>query len=187
MRLVHLTVRLSLTVACASRPASVAPPDRDGDNISDRVDACPGEPEDFDGHLDDDGCPDYDDTSEEFIEDIDDQCWLVRDCDPGFMDDDGCPDFVVTFARGSAALDQRALDFIDELASELRTRNKVAVMRVDGQRIAGEAHELAHQRATAVRHELMARGISPAALTTKTLTSTSSDSGFVSFFAEECR
>lgn len=186
MSLVHLIVPMWLTVGCAARPAPVPAPDRDRDNIADSVDACPDEPEDYDGYLDGDGCPDYD-NSEGFIEDVDDRCWIVRDCDPGFLDDDGCPDVVLTFATGSATLDQTSLRWIGELANELESRNKVAVLRIDGHAIAGEADDLAQRRATAVRDELIARGVSASALTIKMFTRTSSDAGFVSFFAVKCR
>ena len=186
VRLIHLIVPLSLTVGCAARPAPVPAPDRDRDNIADAVDECPDEPEDYDGYLDDDGCPDYD-TSEGFIEDVDDRCWIVRDCDTGFIDDDGCPDIVLTFATGSATLDKSSLRWVGELASELESRNKVAVLRIDGHAIAGEADDLARRRAVAVRDELIARGISASSLTINTFTSTSSDAGFVSFFAAKCR
>ncbi|MCL4228372.1 MAG: hypothetical protein KJZ91_28230 [Myxococcales bacterium] len=42
---------------CAFVPAQL---DADGDRVPDHRDACPDDPEDLDGHLDDDGCPDLD-------------------------------------------------------------------------------------------------------------------------------
>ena len=47
--------------------------DRDGDGVADDVDKCPGEPEDYDGFQDDDGCPDPDNDRDGVL-DKDDQC-----------------------------------------------------------------------------------------------------------------
>lgn len=41
-----------------SIPVGCPSPDRDGDTFDDVIDSCPDSPEDFDGHEDDDGCPD---------------------------------------------------------------------------------------------------------------------------------
>ena len=46
-----------IIAGAAYQPAGI---DSDGDGIGDNVDACPTEPEDKDGYLDDDGCPDTD-------------------------------------------------------------------------------------------------------------------------------
>jgi len=105
------------------RPAPVAvaagPGDRDGDGIPDDVDACPDEPETFNGFQDDDGCPEYDrdgdgfwdeqdacpdepgvapdgcpvpDTDGDGIFDDVDQCIHDPETFNGFEDEDGCPD-----------------------------------------------------------------------------------------------
>ncbi len=65
--------------------------DRDNDGIDDRVDACPTEPEDRDGFMDDDGCPDPDNDGDG-IPDDKDACIDEREDFDGFADDDGCPD-----------------------------------------------------------------------------------------------
>jgi MYXO-CTERM domain-containing protein len=65
--------------------------DTDGDGLLDSVDACPEEPEDFDGWQDEDGCPDTDNDGDG-IRDVDDRCPLVKEDPDGFEDLDGCPD-----------------------------------------------------------------------------------------------
>ncbi|MEM1026059.1 MAG: OmpA family protein [Myxococcota bacterium] len=65
--------------------------DRDGDGILDRDDACPDEPEDFDGFEDEDGCPDFDRDRDGIPDDLDACPDDPEDLD-GFQDEDGCPD-----------------------------------------------------------------------------------------------
>ncbi len=76
--------------------------DRDGDGIPDDKDACPDDPEDFDGFEDEDGCPEPDNDLDG-IPDIHDICpgkdidkknnfADVREDFDGWQDDDGCPD-----------------------------------------------------------------------------------------------
>ena len=76
-------------VASTSEPKPVRKaakgPDRDGDGIIDDVDACPSDPEDFDGFADDDGCPDPD-NDRDGITDAHDSCPNVPGPPP-----DGCP------------------------------------------------------------------------------------------------
>jgi hypothetical protein len=65
--------------------------DRDGDEIDDRKDACPTQPEDRDSFQDDDGCPDTDDDRDG-VADARDYCLgQLEDLDK-FEDDDGCPE-----------------------------------------------------------------------------------------------
>ncbi|MBN2722862.1 MAG: hypothetical protein JXR95_02195 [Deltaproteobacteria bacterium] len=52
-------------------PASTI--DSDGDGIADLNDKCPDDPEDFDGYMDKDGCPDLDNDGDG-IADADDAC-----------------------------------------------------------------------------------------------------------------
>jgi outer membrane protein OmpA-like peptidoglycan-associated protein len=68
-----------------------APPDRDGDGIKNKDDACPDEPEDFDDFEDEDGCPD-DDNDGDGIPDTRDECPDKKEDRDGFQDTDGCPD-----------------------------------------------------------------------------------------------
>jgi len=65
--------------------------DSDGDGVADADDECPGEPEDFDGFQDNDGCPDYDNDGDG-IPDVTDQCAFQAEDFDGFEDEDGCPD-----------------------------------------------------------------------------------------------
>lgn len=65
--------------------------DRDGDGISDSMDQCPDQPEDFDGFADNDGCPDPDNDGDG-IGDAQDDCPNQAEDVDGFQDSDGCPD-----------------------------------------------------------------------------------------------
>jgi OOP family OmpA-OmpF porin len=65
--------------------------DRDHDGIIDRLDRCPDEPEDRDGFLDADGCPDPDNDGDG-IPDRVDRCPNEPEDFDHFQDADGCPD-----------------------------------------------------------------------------------------------
>src|SRR4051812_40050588 len=65
--------------------------DRDGDGITNSLDACPDSPEDFDQFQDEDGCPDTD-NDRDGIADAVDKCPLVAEDADGYQDEDGCPD-----------------------------------------------------------------------------------------------
>ncbi len=69
-----------------------APGDRDGDGYLDAEDACPDEPENYNGFQDHDGCPDDPDTDGDGIPDSLDSCVLEPEDKDGYQDDDGCPD-----------------------------------------------------------------------------------------------
>ncbi|MCA9515687.1 MAG: cell envelope biogenesis protein OmpA, partial [Myxococcales bacterium] len=62
--------------------------DDDHDGIVNGQDACPGQAEDFDGFLDEDGCPDADNDGDGVL-DADDRCPLLAETPNGFEDDDG--------------------------------------------------------------------------------------------------
>jgi outer membrane protein OmpA-like peptidoglycan-associated protein len=78
---------------CAERAFVEAPgdPDTDGDGVPDSLDACVTEPEDKDGYLDEDGCPDLDNDLDG-IPDVNDKCPNEPEDPDGYEDDDGCPD-----------------------------------------------------------------------------------------------
>ena len=65
--------------------------DADGDGILDAADQCVNEPEDADGFMDDDGCPDNDNDNDG-VADAADDCDSEPEDPDGFQDDDGCPD-----------------------------------------------------------------------------------------------
>ena len=65
--------------------------DSDGDGVFDRLDRCPAQVEDQDGHQDDDGCLDEDDDGDGLADSIDRCPREAEDLD-GLEDDDGCPE-----------------------------------------------------------------------------------------------
>ncbi len=74
-------------------PTPPPPKDTDLDGIVDREDACPDEPEDFDGVEDDDGCPEGPkDRDGDGIPDDRDLCPDAPEDKDGIQDEDGCPD-----------------------------------------------------------------------------------------------
>lgn len=75
-------------VGAGYQPAGL---DADGDGVSDQSDACPGTPEDKDGYLDEDGCPDEDNDGDGMA-DGDDRCPDDAEDRDGYQDEDGCPD-----------------------------------------------------------------------------------------------
>ena len=79
--------RIFAGVEYARRPN----PDRDGDGIENLADACPDNPEDFDGFKDDDGCPELDNDNDNILDDKD-QCPNQPEDYDSYRDDDGCPD-----------------------------------------------------------------------------------------------
>jgi len=178
------------------RPPTTVAGDRDTECPADTVDKCPENAKEAEVAPKDNGCPDIEthvddhfiaDVDDHFVADVDDKCPAIRDCDSDFMDDDGCPDFVITFAKNSSAMDKKTTSRVEELAKELLERDRVAVLRVDAHVIAAEPMQLAIDRATVVIQTLVRRGVPAKMLTSKTYRSTTSASGFVSFFAETCR
>jgi CSLREA domain-containing protein len=71
--------------------ACLASIDTDEDGITDKFDQCDGQPEDFDGFQDADGCPDLDNDGDG-INDTADQCDNDAEDVDGWQDADGCPD-----------------------------------------------------------------------------------------------
>jgi outer membrane protein OmpA-like peptidoglycan-associated protein len=78
--------------------------DRDGDGISDADDACPDDPEDYDGFEDLDGCPELD-NDRDGIADEDDACPNDPEDLDGFEDEDGCPETQSSDRDGDGLLD----------------------------------------------------------------------------------
>jgi OmpA-OmpF porin, OOP family len=75
-------------VEVASQPTDT---DTDGDGIPDSRDQCILEPEDKEGYLDDDGCPEGD-RDADGIQNVVDKCADEPEDYDGFKDDDGCLD-----------------------------------------------------------------------------------------------
>ena len=65
--------------------------DQDGDGLIDLIDRCPTQPEDKDGHEDQDGCPE-DDVDNDGIKDQVDRCPKQPEDKDNFQDEDGCPE-----------------------------------------------------------------------------------------------
>lgn len=93
---VYVGASLAITlVAPGEARAEEAPVDldQDDDGILDSNDSCPTEPEDLDGHNDEDGCPETEtDIDGDGIQNEVDQCPEVPEDRDSFQDDDGCPD-----------------------------------------------------------------------------------------------
>jgi len=87
----RLAIEKSPKDKCTDKVAVVdpGPGDQDGDGFLDDVDQCPTEPEDVDGWMDDDGCPE-DDNDADGIADKIDSCPNDPEDRDGFEDDDGC-------------------------------------------------------------------------------------------------
>jgi outer membrane protein OmpA-like peptidoglycan-associated protein len=91
----HAAYDLSPPETCAERGLVIAAPpedqDTDGDGIMDSRDQCILEPEDKDGYLDEDGCPEIDNDLDGIL-DTADKCPNDPEDPDGFEDADGCPD-----------------------------------------------------------------------------------------------
>ena len=90
----HAANFLSPPQYCAERGfvEGAVPGDRDGDGYLDPEDACPDEPENFNGFKDEDGCPDDPDTDGDGLTDSVDSCVLEPEDKDGYLDEDGCPE-----------------------------------------------------------------------------------------------
>lgn len=86
-------LRMSPPERCLPREEPPPPPgDRDGDGIVDPDDRCPDQPEDPDGHEDEDGCPEDQDTDGDGLADASDTCPIEPEDADGYLDGDGCPE-----------------------------------------------------------------------------------------------
>lgn len=70
---------------------SIVPRDNDHDQLLNKDDKCPNQPEDADNFEDQDGCPDPDNDQDGILDGVDSCRNLPEDID-GFKDEDGCPD-----------------------------------------------------------------------------------------------
>jgi outer membrane protein OmpA-like peptidoglycan-associated protein len=178
--------RIELDAVPPPPPLPVAE-DFDHDHVGDDVDRCPEEPEDVDGHLDDDGCPDHDNDSDG-IPDVTDRCPAAPEVRNGYEDDDGCPDEApaaavtqtvvvvphgtpgrplepyVLFRVGSARVSPRYHDAIDEVChlalGEAGSRLRV-IGHADEQGTPAGNQRLGAERAGAVAEQLILCGVAP--------------------------
>ena len=157
-------------------PEPETPPvvDADGDGYLDDVDQCVGDPEDFDGYSDEDGCPDPDNDNDG-VPDVKDACPNVRETINGFKDADGCPDespikekmvlFGVMFKSGSADLTEQSLPYLDAFA-DLMKEDRGAIVEIrgytDNQGSEARNLDLSQKRADAVKNYLTLKGIDEA-------------------------
>ena len=72
--------------------------DSDGDGLRNRDDACPDDPEDLDGFVDGDGCPDLD-NDRDGVADSEDRCPGSPESPNSYHDEDGCPDLANSSAQ----------------------------------------------------------------------------------------
>jgi outer membrane protein OmpA-like peptidoglycan-associated protein len=91
--------QLAAATRCVPNPTrkpapETSAPDADGDGRGDDDDTCIHEPEDYDGHLDTDGCIDADNDGDG-IADVVDRCADQAEDVDGENDADGCPDHAV--------------------------------------------------------------------------------------------
>ena len=156
--------------------------DGDADGVSDSRDQCPEFPEDRDGVLDGDGCPEEDaDGDHDGVSDEDDRCPTTPETINGNADDDGCPDsgerrvlfddgeFVVLdtirFATGSAHIEPSAHSLLDQVALTLRAHPELEHVRIEGHTDDTGPRDvnmaLSQQRGLAVKRYLVELGVSP--------------------------
>jgi outer membrane protein OmpA-like peptidoglycan-associated protein len=156
--------------------------DTDGDDIPDEDDDCVNDPEDDDGYLDRDGCPEPD-NDEDGVLDDDDECPQVAEGRGG--DGDGCPDRgrvrmgadrvevegKILFQVDSASLDPRSDDLLDDLADLLEDHPEVDRFEIQGHTDdtgpADYNEDLSQRRAESVRQALIQRGVDGDRLTTR--------------------
>jgi OOP family OmpA-OmpF porin len=153
--------------------------DSDGDQVVDRLDACPAEAEDRDGHQDGDGCVDGDDDADG-VADADDRCPRQPETVNGFEDADGCPDEVppavkpftgtisgIEFQLDSAEITPASFVTLDRAARVLADYPDLRV-EIGGHTDATGTREhnlaLSLTRAQAVKSYLAAKGVDPARL-----------------------
>jgi hypothetical protein len=147
--------------------------------VLDPDDRCPSEPEDCDGMLDEDGCPDRDDDQDSILDGCD-VCPMEMESWNGLDDDDGCDDLLdrdlalalfrwwpeVHFPLGSAKIQpehRRTLDRWAKTLSEHPEVGRVGVLaHARSEEEGGET--LGQARAEAVARELLARGVAPGRL-----------------------
>lgn len=183
----HAALEQSPPDRCAERKIVearvVGDKDTDGDHIFDSRDQCILEPEDMDGYLDDDGCPDPDNDADQ-VADLDDFCPNTPGVPGG--DHPGCPkknSLIVVTEHEIRILQQIQFEFnkaivkpgisfkiLDEVDGVLNDNMKIS-LEVQGHtdNVGGDAYNmnLSQKRADAVKAYMVAHGISPTRLVSK--------------------
>ena len=152
--------------------------DQDGDGFLDRDDLCPAEPEDKDGHKDNDGCPDPDNDGDGLL-DHEDKCPNKPESMNGYEDEDGCPDKrpkvvvksseiqildVLLFKQRGTKLTAAGRRILDAVAQTLKS-NPSLRLRIEGHadsrelRSAKGRKRLSERRAEHIRALLRSRGV----------------------------
>lgn len=151
--------------------------DADGDGILDRLDLCPQQPEDMDGLMDEDGCPDTD-VDEDGVPDAQDRCPLAAETLNGVDDADGCPEAIekqveevagvvrdITFRTGKDSLQPSSEAVLRKVLAVLKDHPGWTVRIVGHTDTTGERDvnlDLSARRADTVMRWLKARGIDAA-------------------------
>ncbi|HVV49711.1 MAG TPA: OmpA family protein [Polyangia bacterium] len=114
--------------------------DRDHDRIPDAIDACPDEPETYNGYQDEDGCPDH--------------ARVLPYKGLAILDR-------IYFAPGSDQVKKEAEPLIDALAAAIKDRPDIKLVDVQGHSSEDERGTafVAEARAVTVRKALVARGV----------------------------
>ena len=98
LALIPIIILVIATNESIAQETELKESDKDSDGISDRLDQCPFEPENYNGFEDTDGCPDLvpvrGDQDGDGILDIVDPCPTDAENYNGFEDTDGCPDII---------------------------------------------------------------------------------------------
>ncbi len=156
--------------------------DSDGDGISDSNDQCPNEPEDRDGQMDSDGCPEEDpDGDQDGVPDWSDDCPNAKETINGVDDEDGCPDTgdprviyedgefqvldAVHFEHGSSEISPESYGLLDQVALMIKANPDLERVRVEGHTDATGPEEvnqrLSQSRAESVRRYMINKGVAP--------------------------
>jgi outer membrane protein OmpA-like peptidoglycan-associated protein len=141
--------RPTFASASVGRSAGQSAPgaDRDGDRLADAWDACPMDPETYNGTEDEDGCPDRGSV-------------IVTEASIRILDQ-------VYFGEASAQIDDRSLPILDALVATLQGNPQIRRVDVEGHAATNERDPwgVSTERAGAIRAALIERGVEPARLT----------------------
>ena len=162
--------------ALSGRRSCPSPKDRDKDGIPDDVDKCPDQPEDKDGIMDSDGCPEMD-AENDGILDVEDACPLV----PGMRSKDpkknGCKEEHKTivettegiqllepiqFDTGKATIKPVSFPVLDEVVEVLKSHDGVRMGvygHTDSKGSRAMNTALSKTRAQSVMNYLITKGI----------------------------